>query len=96
MKVSEIAKITIKRLFECMCCHTHVDSLSVGILGDDIVVCKDCAERVRVKGNALLSTFKLINKREPTDIELSELKKMSLNVQVIKEVIPCTPVSSVE
>lgn len=96
MKLSEIARVTVKQLFECMSCHTHVDSLSVGILGDDIIVCKECTDKVKTKGNALLGAFRIINHREPDDIELRELKKMSLNIQVIKEVIPCTPVASVE
>ena len=97
MKLGEIAKITIKKLFECACCHTHVDYESIGAVDTGITVCKECLPKVTSRYKNLKDTYLMVYKgQQPTEEELLEIKKMSLNIQFIRENIPCTLVASVE
>lgn len=82
MKMADIARVTIKRLFKCQCCTAHVDSLSVAIVGDTTVVCKECAVKVALHEQNLLTAFKMINNGNPISEEDREMiRRMSLNIK---------------
>lgn len=83
MKFADAARITIKKLFECACCHTHIESQDVGVVGDSIVVCKECAVKVALYEQELLTTFKMINKGRPmSDEDKSLIRRMSFNIKI--------------